>query len=140
MGKYLSPEREGIPNGFKDKDGYWTSWFLPVYSVAYNTKLLAAQDVPRTYADLLDPKWKGQKIQLLESNMLRWLVGESERTGKDKTLAFLKRLAGQNPLFKSGGGATLEAQLLAAGEFALMFTTTLHSIIELKSVALPLIV
>jgi iron(III) transport system substrate-binding protein len=137
MGKYLSPERAGIPNGFKDPDGHWTSWFLPVYSVAYNTKLVAAQDVPRTYADLLSPKWHGHKVQLLESNMLRWLVGESERIGRDKTLAFLKRLAGQQPLFKSGGGATLEAQLLAAGEFPVMFTTTLHSIIELQERGAP---
>jgi ABC-type Fe3+ transport system substrate-binding protein len=137
MGKYHSPEREGIPNGFKDADGYWTSWFLPVYSVAYNTKLVAAQDAPRNYADMLDPRWRGQKVQLLESNMLRWVVGETERIGKEKTLAFLNRLAGQKPLFKSGGGATLEAQLLAAGEFPVMFTATLHSIIELKEQGAP---
>ncbi len=137
MGKYLSPEREGIPNGFKDKDGYWTSWFLPVYSIAYNTKLVPAQEVPKTYVEILDPKWKGQKVQVLESNMLRWFVGESERIGKERTLAFMNRLAGEKPLFKSGGGATLEAQLLAAGEFPVMFTATLHSIIELKEQGAP---
>jgi ABC-type Fe3+ transport system substrate-binding protein len=137
IGRYLSPEREEIASGFKDAEGYWTSWFLPVYSIAYNTNLVPGHDLPRSYVDLLSPKWKGQKLQLLESNMLRWFVGESERMGRQRTVDFLTRLAGQKPLFKSGGGATLEAQLLAAGEFPIMFTTTLHSIIELKERGAP---
>lgn len=137
MGKYLSPERNGIPAGFKDTEGYWTSWFIPVYSIAYNTRLVSPREVPKSYDDLLDPKWKGKKIQVLESNVIRWLVGQIDRWGKEKTVTYLEKLAKQDPSFKSGGGATLEGQLLAAGEFKVMQTTTLHSILELKEQGAP---
>jgi ABC-type Fe3+ transport system substrate-binding protein len=137
MAKYLSPERNGIPAGFKDTEGYWTSWFIPVYSIAYNTRLVPPNEVPRSYDDLLDSKWKGKQIQVLESNVIRWLVGQIDRWGKERTVAYLEKLAKQDPSFKSGGGATLEAQLLAAGEFKVMQATTLHSILELKEQGAP---
>jgi ABC-type Fe3+ transport system substrate-binding protein len=62
MGKYLSSERDAVPPGFKDTEVYWTSWFIPVYSIAYNARLVSPQEVPRSYEDLLDPKWKVQRI------------------------------------------------------------------------------
>jgi iron(III) transport system substrate-binding protein len=133
MGKYLSPEREAIPAGFKDSEGYWTSWFIPVYSIAYNTRLVSPQELPKSYEDLLDPKWRGKQMEVVESNMLRWFTGQVEKWGKDKTLAYLNKLVKQDPVFKSGGGATLAGQLLAAGEFRVMHSTTLHSMIEIKA-------
>ncbi|HWP56957.1 MAG TPA: extracellular solute-binding protein [Candidatus Acidoferrales bacterium] len=132
MGKYLSAERDAIPKGFKDAEGYWTSWFIPVYSIAYNTRLVSPKEAPKSYEDLLDPRWKGRQMTVVESNMLRWFTGQVERWGREKTVGYLEKLAKQEPLFKSGGGATLEAQLLAAGEFKIIHSTTLHSIIDIK--------
>ena len=38
----------------------WTPYTLVVYVLAVNTDMLSADDAPRTWAELADPKWKGQ--------------------------------------------------------------------------------
>jgi ABC-type Fe3+ transport system substrate-binding protein len=48
------------PPEFRDKDGYWTASNLYFLTVAYNTNLVPPNLVPHSFADLLDPRWKGQ--------------------------------------------------------------------------------
>ena len=48
------------PDEYKDKQGRWTATNLYFLTTAYNTKLVPADQAPKTFADLLDPKWKGQ--------------------------------------------------------------------------------
>ena len=60
--KYTPPGIEGFPAGFKDKDGYHYGLRATVTVIAYNTKAVAAGDAPRTWKDLLDPKWKGKLV------------------------------------------------------------------------------
>src|SRR4051812_41679025 len=38
----------------------WTATYLSFWVQAYNTNLVRKADLPRTYQDLLDPKWKGK--------------------------------------------------------------------------------
>ncbi len=56
----MTPESKFYPEGFKDKDGYWTDVFITVHSVVYNTRLVPPRDIPVKYRDLLNPKWKGK--------------------------------------------------------------------------------
>ena len=49
---------ESFPAGFKDKDGYHYGLRATVNVIAYNTKAVSAADAPRTWKDLLDPKWR----------------------------------------------------------------------------------
>ena len=58
--KYEPPERKNIPDELKDRDGFYTSLYLAVHVPAYNTRLLAKNDLPRSYDVLLEPKWKGK--------------------------------------------------------------------------------
>src|SRR5262249_22383615 len=51
-----------FPAGFKDKDGYYFGLRATVNVIAYNTKLVSAADAPKTWKDLLDPKWKGKLV------------------------------------------------------------------------------
>jgi iron(III) transport system substrate-binding protein len=53
-------EAARYPANDKDPDGYWTSPNTYYYTAAYNTNLVSAADAPKTYDDLLDPKWKGK--------------------------------------------------------------------------------
>ena len=46
--------------GFKDQDGYHYGLRATVNVIAYNTKEVPAAEAPRTWKDLLDPKWRGQ--------------------------------------------------------------------------------
>jgi iron(III) transport system substrate-binding protein len=60
--KYTPPGVDAFPAGFKDKDGYYYTLRATVNVIAYNTKLVPAAEVPRTWKDLLDPKWRGKLV------------------------------------------------------------------------------
>jgi len=60
--KYTPPGVDAFPAGFKDKDGYYYTLRATVNVIAYNTKLVPAAEAPRTWKDLLDPKWKGKLV------------------------------------------------------------------------------
>ncbi|HYS18607.1 MAG TPA: extracellular solute-binding protein [Candidatus Binatia bacterium] len=60
--KYTPPGVDAFPVGFKDKDGYYYTLRATVNVIAYNTKLVPAAEAPRTWKDLLDPKWKGKLV------------------------------------------------------------------------------
>jgi iron(III) transport system substrate-binding protein len=51
-----------FPAGFKDRDGYYYGLRATVNVIAYNTQKISAADAPRTWKDLLDPKWKGRMV------------------------------------------------------------------------------
>lgn len=57
--KYDSPMRKDI-TGNKDAEGYWTGVRINAIVMAYNTKKVKPEDAPKTWQDLLDPKWKGK--------------------------------------------------------------------------------
>lgn len=58
-------EAEGMktyPAQFKDPDGAYAAHWLIANGIGYNTKLVSPADVPKSYADLLKPRWKGQIV------------------------------------------------------------------------------
>jgi iron(III) transport system substrate-binding protein len=60
--KYTPAGVDAFPAGFKDKDGYYYGLRATVNVIAYNTKLVPAAEAPKTWKDLLDPKWKGKLV------------------------------------------------------------------------------
>jgi len=57
---YLSKNRDAIPAEYRDPDNLWIGNNLHLLVILQNTKLLPAADGPKSWADLLDPKWKGK--------------------------------------------------------------------------------
>jgi ABC-type Fe3+ transport system substrate-binding protein len=68
---YVTPMLEFYPPKYRDPNGLWAATRLSYYAVAYNTKLVPADKAPRSYEDLLDPRWKGQ---------LAWRIGSESGT------------------------------------------------------------
>jgi len=62
LAQYTPTGVEKFPAGFKDKDSYYFGLRATVNCIAYNTKLLSAAEAPKTWKDLLDPKWKGKLV------------------------------------------------------------------------------
>jgi iron(III) transport system substrate-binding protein len=60
--KYSPAGAEALASGFKDRDGYWYGLRATVNVIAYNTKIVSAADAPKTWKDLLAPKWKGKLV------------------------------------------------------------------------------
>ena len=130
---YDSPERRKFSADFKDKEGYWTGTYALPTGLGYNTQQVTKDDVPKSYKDLLNPKWKGGKISVDDENY-ELLVGLVQAWGEKAAVDYLKALAAQNPVI--GRGATQRTQLLAAGEFPLAISYT-HTVEWSKSQGTP---
>jgi iron(III) transport system substrate-binding protein len=114
---YRSPETRMIDEQLVDKESYWTAYYVNSLVLGWNTKLVRKEDVPRTYEDLLNPKWKGGLISL-DSEAYGMLVGLERAWGRDKALAYFKNLAALDPVLKRGN--TERVQLTVAGEYSLI--------------------
>ena len=60
--KYTPAGVDRFPAGFKDRDGYHYGLRATVSVIAYNTKAVSAAEAPKTWKDLLDPRWKGKLV------------------------------------------------------------------------------
>lgn len=60
--RYTPAGVDAFGAGFKDKDGYHYGLRATVNVIAYNTKALSPAEAPRTWKDLLDPKWRGRLV------------------------------------------------------------------------------
>lgn len=84
----------------------------------YNTDLIPAGEAPRSWEDLLDPKWKG-KLGLTTDMKAWYMLALDERGwGIKRTEAFLAKLREQKPIWASGHSAG--HNLMIAGEFPIM--------------------
>ena len=52
-----------FPEQYRDGDGMFAVSRLWLSSIAYNTNLVKPEDAPKSYADLLDPKWAGKMVK-----------------------------------------------------------------------------
>ena len=68
IARYVSPEATFYDDDLKDKEGYWHAAYVIPWFLGYNTKMVKKDEVPKTYEDLLHPKWKGRKIALGTDN------------------------------------------------------------------------
>ena len=60
--KYTPKGAEIFPAGFKDKDGFYFGMRATLSTIAYNPKIVSDKDAPKTWKDLLNPKWKGKMV------------------------------------------------------------------------------
>ena len=111
---YRSPESKFIDRDMVDDEGYWTAYYVNPYVLGYNTKLVKKDEVPKTYEELLDPKWKGKKISI-DDSAYGLLAGLIHAWGKEKAVGYFKKLAAQEPVVQRGN--TNRVQLTMAGEY-----------------------
>ncbi len=52
----------GFPAGFKDKDGFYFGMRATLSVIAHNPKAVSDKDAPKTWKELLNPKWKGKMV------------------------------------------------------------------------------
>jgi len=129
---YDSPERRAFPEDFKDKEGLWTSVYHNASVIAYNTNLVKPDDVPKSYDDLLHPKWKGK---MLLDNNASWYAGMLQVLGQEKGLSLMRGLAKQALHFRPG--KALADQVLTSGEFGLLVNNFEHFVQSAKKKGAP---
>ena len=132
--RYRSPERETLRDGFKDKDGLWTTYMTNVMVSAYNSRLVKKDELPRSVEDLLRPRWKNKLV--MDSQSYVWFGTMMQYLGDDNGQRFMKRLNEQN--LQHSRGRRLMTQLLAAGEHEIAVETNLNSVLSLSRQGAPL--
>lgn len=130
---YESPESRYYRDGYKDPRGTWTSIYTNYAVAGYNTRLVAKEEVPKTYTDLLKPVWTGQIG--LDAKSYEWFAVVIRGLGEEKGLNFMRQLAKNKVQLRNG--RELVAQLVAAGEFKLALTAYSQNFESLKLSGAP---
>jgi iron(III) transport system substrate-binding protein len=60
--RYTPAGADAFAPGFKDRDGFHFGLRATVNVIAYNTTQVSASEAPRTWKELLDPRWKGRLV------------------------------------------------------------------------------
>ena len=125
---YKTPAIEGVPEAFRDADSLWTATRMSFFGVGYNTRLVPPDAVPKTYEDLLDPRWKGKMVWNAGSSSGSALFVTNLRLkwGEERTRAYLKKLAQQKVASLTGTSARGLVDRVIAGEYALALNIFAH--------------
>jgi iron(III) transport system substrate-binding protein len=125
IARNMTPARRELRDGFLDAEGYRVMPFTYAFVIGFNTRAVPKDQRPRSYEDLLQPRWKGEIG--LEAAAYEWLAALIDTMGEDKALAFARKLASQN--LRVQQGSTLLVQQMSAGEFKVLIDA-LHYQIE----------
>jgi len=131
---YLTPERKFFDPSYTDKEGYFTPLYVIPVVLGYNPSQVKPEEVPKSYEDLLAPKWKGK--MLLDTNDFDWYIALLDHFGKEKGIRYMKNLAKQQPSMRRG--RTLQTQLLMAGEQPIGIALHAHSVLDFKEKGAPI--
>ena len=113
----------------------WIATRLNIFTCAYNTKLIKKEELPKTYQDLLDPKWKGKLS--VEADDSDWLAETVMKMGEEKGLALFREIARKNAV-SVRKGHTLLSNLVASGEVPLALTVYNYKIEQMKNSGAPI--
>lgn len=117
LASYRSPQSKFLAQDLVDAEGYWTAYYVNPYVLGYNTNRVKKEDVPKTYEQLLEPRWKGKTISI-DDEAYGLLSGLIRAWGKEKAVEYFKKLAAQEPVVMRGN--TNRVQLTVAGEYDLI--------------------
>jgi ABC-type Fe3+ transport system substrate-binding protein len=109
------------PAVMKDPDGYWTASNLYFLTVAANTNLVKPDETPRSFADLLDPKWKGQMAwtsELAPQGPPGFIHNILVTMGDQAGMEYLRKFSAQQPVFVAASPRAVLDQVIA-GEYKL---------------------
>ena len=113
----------------------WVGDRLNIISAGYNPDLIKKQDVPKSYEDLLAPKWKG-KITM-EADDAVWFGALVTAMGEEKGLKYFRDLVRTNGLGLRKGH-TLIANLIVSGEVPYAITVYHYKAEQLKRSGAPI--
>ena len=114
--------------------GEWVGTRLNVFALAYNTKKVKKDELPKSYVDLTDPRWKGRLG--IEADDQDWLAGVLAQMG-DKGVQVFRDIVKTNGV-SVRRGHTLLTQLVASGEVPLALTVYNYKAEQLKNQGAPI--
>ncbi len=136
---YYSPAVAGFAEPYRNRAGLWAPTRLSYYGIAYNTKMVPPDKAPKSYDDLLDPRWQGK---------MAWRIGSSTGTplfltnlrlawGEEKAMAYFDKLKNQKIINFGAGSARTLVDRVIAGEYAIALNIFAHHPLISKAKGAP---
>ena len=122
------------PAEHRDPDGQFASLRVWLSIIAYNTNLVKAEDAPKSFADLLDPKWKG-KIVKAHPGYSGTIMTATYQMQRDLGWSFFEQLAKQNVMQVQSSADP--PKKLDLGERAVMADGNEYNIFQMKEAGRP---
>jgi iron(III) transport system substrate-binding protein len=134
LAPYVPEDVARFPAEHRDVDGQFASFRVWLSIIAYNTNLVKAEDAPKSFADLLDPKWKG-KIVKAHPGYSGTIMTATYQIQRDIGWTFFEQLAKQNIMQVQS--STDPPKKLDLGERAVMADGNEYNVFELKESGHP---
>jgi len=118
MQRFYSPHLAEYPAELKDPKGFWGSTNVYFMTLGYNTRNVKVADLPKTYEDLLNPRWRGQMMWSTSrgSGAPQFIGNIFVTMGQEAGKAYLQKLKQQN-IAKSTASARQILDMVIAGEY-----------------------
>ena len=123
-----SPELDNLPPKIRDGRGLWAPTRMSYFSAAYNTKLITTGEAPKTYEDLLDPRFKGKIAWPFVAASAAPLFVTNLRIawGEDRAMDYFKKLSQQKIVNFGAGNARTLVDRVIAGEYPIALAIFAH--------------
>jgi iron(III) transport system substrate-binding protein len=113
----------------------WIGDRVQIFTAAYNTRAVKKADLPKSYDDLTNPKWKGKLG--IEADDHDWFSAVVGALDEEKGVKLFREIVTKNGL-SARKGHTLLANLVVTGEVPLALTTYLYKVMQLKNDGAPI--
>ena len=124
-----------IPAQHRDPDGYYASSRSSLCVIAYNTELVKRGDAPKSFADLLDPKWKN-KIVKAHPSYSGTIITSTHQMVRELGWPYLEKLSKQNVMQVQSATDTPKKVIL--GERPVMADGNEYNVLILKEGGKPI--
>jgi iron(III) transport system substrate-binding protein len=114
--------------------GHWVGTRINMFVQSYNTNLVKKDELPKSYADLANPRWKGRLG--IEAEDEDWFAMVIKDLGEERGLRIFRDIVRTNGVLVRRGH-TLLAGLVASGEVPLALTTYSHGAEKMKHKGAP---
>lgn len=118
LARYRTPMFDRMEPKFKvfmDEQYRWAPWAWTAHGISYNTNMIKAEDAPKSWDDLCDPKYKGTVS--FEPAEVRFLIGLYIVMGEEKLKNWLSCMSKNEPIVMRGH--TVRLNLMLAGDHAI---------------------
>jgi iron(III) transport system substrate-binding protein len=113
---FAPPSAKDYPKEFTQLGGHFINARTAVGTFAWNTTAVKAGDEPKTWEDLLDPKWKGKLlVEATDNDVMQALAKGHFNNDEAKVRDYFTKLAAQNPTIINGHTEQLAALIAGQG-------------------------
>jgi len=130
-----SPHLADLIPAARRPHGEWVGTRLNVFALAYNTRLVKKEELPKSFEDLAHPRWKGRLG--IEADDQDWLAGVMAQLGEARGTQIFRDIVKANGI-SVRRGHTLLTQLVVSGEVPLALTVYNYKAEQFKGQGAPI--